>query len=201
LNPPNVEQVWRSNFRTKALPISMVSPSRTTEHSAVCSLQPGMVAITRWTADPHHSTGQRNLWPEREWLRASIFLLFFWSSNTMVTCSAWHKSFGLQCNSTRREAVRKTKHPRRTRLVRPIGTDLVHSQDRIAKKKAPSTRSTTWARVEAWPDLLVAVLRKEQNAHRNLGVMAFCRFGGGSLLSKAFNKAQMAGSSWELPST
>jgi hypothetical protein len=104
-------------------------------------------------------------------------------------------------NSTRREAVRRTKHPRRTRLVRPIGTDLVCSQDRIAKKKAPSTRSATWARVEASPVLLVAVLRKVWNVRRNLGVIAFCRFGGGSLLSKAFNKAQMAGSSWELPST
>jgi hypothetical protein len=160
LKPPNMEQVWRSIFRTEALPISIVSPSRTTEHSVVCSLQPGMVAIIRWTADPHHSTGQRNLWPEREWVRASIFFPFFWSSNTMVTYSAWYKSFGSECNSTRREAVRKTKHPRRTRLVRPIGTDLVHSQDRIAKKKAPSTRSATWARVEASPVLLVAVLRK-----------------------------------------
>ncbi len=196
-----MEQVWRSSFRTKALPISTVSPSRTTEHSAVCSLQPGMVAIVRWMADPHRSTGQRNLWPEREWVRASIFLPFFWSSNAMVACSAWHKSFGSECNSTRREAVRKTKHPSRTRLVRPSGTDLVYSQDRIAKKKAPSTRSATWARVEASPVLLVAVLRKVQNVRRNLGVIAFCRFGGGSLLSKAFNKARMAGSSWELPST
>jgi hypothetical protein len=71
-----MEQVWRNSFQTKALPISTVSPSRTTEHSAVCSLQPGMVAIVRWPADPHHSTGQRNLWPEREWVGASIFLPF-----------------------------------------------------------------------------------------------------------------------------
>jgi hypothetical protein len=47
------------------------------------------------------------------------------------------------CKSTRREAVRNTKHPILTRLVRPNGTDLVYSQDLIAKKKAPRTRSAT----------------------------------------------------------
>jgi hypothetical protein len=31
-------------------------------------------------------------------------------------------------------------------FVRPKGTDLVCSHDRMAKKKAPSTRSATWAR-------------------------------------------------------
>ena len=38
-----------------------------------------------------------------------------------------------------------------THLVQPKGTDLVHLHDRIAKKKVPSTRSATWARVEAAP--------------------------------------------------
>ena len=104
------------------------------------------------------------------------------------------------CRRIRREAVRKTRHPIRTFLVLPGGTDLVYSQDRIAKKKAPSTRSATWARVEASPGLLVSALRNWKNFRRNLGVMAFCRSGGGSVLSKAFRRALMVGSNWELPS-
>ena len=105
------------------------------------------------------------------------------------------------CSRTRREAVRKTKHPILTRLVRPNGTDLVYSQDRIAKKKAPSTRSATCARVEVAPRSLVSADRNWKNFRRNFGVMAFCRSGGGSVLSNAFSKARMVGSNWELPST
>jgi hypothetical protein len=80
-------------------------------------------------------------------------------------------------------------------------TDLVCSQERIAKKKAPSTRSATWTRVGASLSLFVAVLRNLKSFRRNLGVIAFCRSGGGSVLSNAFSKALMAGSNWELPST
>jgi hypothetical protein len=71
----------------------------------------------------------------------------------------------------------------------------------MAKKKAPSTRSATWARVEASPEFLVLALRNWKNFRRNLGVIAFCRSGGGSVLSKAFRRARMVGSSWALPST
>ncbi len=101
------------------------------------------------------------------------------------------------CKSTRREAVRKTMHPMRTRFVRPTGTDLVYSHDLMAKKKAPSTRSAMWARVRLpWG----AVVMNWKNFRKNFGVIAFCRSGGGSELSKAFRRARMVGRSCELPS-
>jgi hypothetical protein len=60
-DPPNIEQVCRSNFLTKALPISIVLLSSSTEQSAVCSLQSGIVLIILCTAEPQRNTGQRNL--------------------------------------------------------------------------------------------------------------------------------------------
>jgi hypothetical protein len=89
------------------------------------------------------------------------------------------------------------RHPIRTRLVRPTGTDLVYSHDRMAKKKAPSTRSAMWASVRL---LWGSIVRNLKNFRRNLGVIAFCRSGGGSELSKAFKRARMVGRNLELPS-
>ena len=105
------------------------------------------------------------------------------------------------CKRTRREAVRKTRHPILTRLVLPSGTDLVYSQDRIAKKKAPRTRSAACTRAVFSPWSLVSAVRNWKNFRRNFGVMAFCRSGGGSVLSNAFSRDRMVGSNWELPST
>jgi hypothetical protein len=95
--------------------------------------------------------------------------------------------------------VRKTIQPIRIRLVRPFCAVFVYSQDRIAKKKAPITRSA----VCAWavcPELLVPLARSWKNFRRSLGVMAFWRLGGGSALSKAFRRARTVGSNWVLPS-
>jgi copper homeostasis protein CutC len=76
------------------------------------------------------------------------------------------------CLRTRLDAVLNTKHPILTRLVRPKGTDFVYSQDRIAKKKAPSTMSATCVNAKSLSLFRVGD-RKVKNFRRNFGVIAF----------------------------
>jgi hypothetical protein len=129
----------------KVLEMRRTSPARKIEQRSVSSPQLGMVRTILWTADPQRKTGHRYRWPERRWVRASIFLPFFWSSKTMVTYAACVSRWGSEWESTARERVRKTMHPIRTRLVRPLVFVVTYSQDRIAKKNAPRMRSAVCA--------------------------------------------------------
>ena len=99
---------------------------------------------------------------------------------------------GLECERMVREAERKTRPSRVIRLVLPgVGVDE-NSQDRMAKKNPPMTRSAV---MEA------AVLQSSglpaptvvYRCRSSLGVTACCRLGTGSELSKAQRRARMVG--------
>jgi hypothetical protein len=159
-----MEQVCLSNFLTHALPISIVSLSTNAEHGMACSFQSGIVAIVLLTVEAQGRTGQRNLWPDPEWVQRSILSPF---SGPQTRCGdsmlGMVQQFGSACERIRREAVQKTRHPIFTLFVLPGGTDFVCSQGRMAKKKAPSRRSATWARVQAPPGLLVLMFGNAKN--------------------------------------
>jgi len=77
------------------------------------------------------------------------------------------------------------RHLRRTILVLTGVRVWTYSHDRVAKKNAPTMRSTAWS-----SGVLAIIFRLTSLAilRSKRGVTAFCRFSGGDTLSKAWNR-------------
>jgi hypothetical protein len=139
------------------------------------------------------STGQRQSSSVRGWVLVSILFPFFWSTKVMVTYSAlvarslspWSRSVLVADQNTMPFSTMI--------LVLPGLGVVVYSQARLAKKKAPMTRSAVTAGAVSHSSGVPAPL-ESNNFCSSLGVMAFCRLGAGSTLLYALNKARMLGS-------